>query len=219
MNTSNKYSKILTIALIVIILIIVGVLIFLAASSLRNKSVAERYTEEANEFEKVVTSRSSRTGNTNTTLNAIDPSQGDNKRYMDGYEIIGTIEIPKIDFKCVILDEVTKHSIEIGIGKMFTENGLNKPGNTVLYGHNRRDSNFFGRNDELVIGDKVYILDQEGTKLTYEIYHIEVISGTDTTYYINGETVPTVLLSTCTDDVNTTDNRLVILARAIDYNG
>ena len=44
-------------------------------------------------------------------------SNRNNKKYLEGYEILGTIEIPKTKLKCTILSEVTKRSIEIGVGK------------------------------------------------------------------------------------------------------
>lgn len=147
-------------------------------------------------------------------------SNNTSKKMMEDYEIIGSIEIPKIKLKCAILDEVTKRTIEIAVGKMYTVNGLNKPGNTVIYGHNYRNDLFFSRNDELVNGDKIYILDQEGTKLTYEIYNIFITTSTDTSFYGRTaemtENKAEVTLSTCTDDASETDRRLIIQAREID---
>ena len=106
----------------------------------------------------------------NSTLNAINATTiTNNKKYMEDYEILGTIEIPKVNLKCAILNEVTPRSIQIAVGQIYTANGLNKPGNTVIYGHNYRNNLFFSRNDELNNGDKIYILNQEGKKLTYDI--------------------------------------------------
>lgn len=137
---------------------------------------------------------------------------------MEDYNIIGEIEIPKVDLKCNILDEVTKRSIEIAVATMYTTDGLNKPGNTVIYGHNYRNTLFFSRNDELSIGDKVIITDYEqNQKIQYEIYDIFETTMTDTTFY-NRSSEETggkreVTLSTCTDDASETDRRLIILAR------
>ncbi len=36
---------------------------------------------------------------------------------------------------------------------------LNKPGNTVIAGHNYRNSRFFSNNKKLNIGDKIYVTD------------------------------------------------------------
>ena len=133
-------------------------------------------------------------------------------------DLVGTIEIPKTKLKCTILSEVTKRSIEIGVGKIYTTSGLNQPGTTVIYGHNYRNSLFFSKNKELTNGDKIYILDQTGTKLTYEVYNSFETTSTDTSFYTNTDTQgkAEIVLSTCTDDASTTDKRFIIQAREVD---
>ena len=194
---------------------------YLGYSAFSDKKTEETYTNAANEFEKAVTGRGKKTEMGNSTLNAINATTTtNNKKYMEDYEILGTIEIPKVNLKCAILNEVTPRSIQIAVGQIYTANGLNKPGNTVIYGHNYRNNLFFSRNDELNNGDKIYILNQEGTKLTYEIYNIFIATSTDTSFYIkssedtNGKAE--ITLSTCTDDASTTDRRLIVQAREID---
>ena len=136
---------------------------------------------------------------------------------MEGYNVIGTIEIPKVDLKCAILEEVTPRSIEIAVGMMYTTAGLNEPGNTVIYGHNYRNKLFFSRNDELQTGDEIRILDESGRKITYEIFNIFETTMTDTTFYTRTAEITNgkveVTLSTCTDDASETDRRLIIQAR------
>ena len=194
---------------------------YLGYSAFSDKKTEETYTNAANEFEKAVIGSGKKTEMGNSTLNAINATTTtNNKKYMEGYEILGTIEIPKVNLKCAILNEVTPRSIQIAVGQIYTANGLNKPGNTVIYGHNYRNNLFFSRNDELNNGDKIYILNQEGTKLTYEIYNIFIATSTDTSFYIkssedtNGKAE--ITLSTCTDDASTTDRRLIVQAREID---
>ena len=136
---------------------------------------------------------------------------------MEDYKIIGKLEIPKIDLKTNILDETTKRSLEIAVAKLYTTNGLNKPGNTVIYGHNYRNALFFSRNDELEKGDKIYITDEEGYRLKYTIYDKFRTSSTDTSFYVKTSEMTggkaEVTLSTCTDDASETDGRLIILAK------
>ncbi len=213
----DKKSKVMTIILIVIIIAIIAIMAYFGYTALSDKKVEDTYTNAANEFEKAVTANAKKAKGTNSTLNSInislDPSS---KKYMEGYEIIGTIEIPKVELKCAILNEVTPRSIEIAVGQMYTTSALNKPGNTVIYGHNYRNKLFFSRNDELSKGDSVYILDQEGNKLEYEIYNIFETSMTDTTFYNRTAEMTggkaEVTLSTCTDDAATTDRRLIVQA-------
>ncbi len=194
---------------------------YLGYSAFSDKKTEETYTNAANEFEKAVTGSGKKTEMGNSTLNAINATTTtNNKKYMEDYEILGTIEIPKVNLKCAILNEVTPRSIQIAVGQIYTANGLNKPGNTVIYGHNYRNNLFFSRNDELNNGDKIYILNQEGTKLTYEIYNIFIATSTDTSFYIKSSEDTAgkaeITLSTCTDDASTTDRRLIVQAREID---
>ena len=194
---------------------------YLGYSAFSDKKTEENYTNAANEFEKAVTGSGKKANMGNSTLNAINATvTNNNKRYMEDYEILGTIEIPKVNLKCAILNEVTPRAIQIAVGQIYTANGLNKPGNTVIYGHNYRNNLFFSRNDELNNGDKIYILDQEGIKITYEIYNIFITTSTDTSFYTrNSEDTggkAEITLATCTDDAETTDRRLIVQAREID---
>lgn len=194
---------------------------YLGYNAFSDKKTEENYTNAANEFEKAITGSGKKANSGNSTLNAINVTRSNSDRkMMEDYIIIGTIEIPKIKLKCAILNQVTKRSIEIAVGQIYTVNGLNKPGNTVIYGHNYRNDLFFSRNDELANGDKIYILDEEGTKLTYEIYNIFITTSTDTSFYARTaeetEGKAEITLSTCTDDASTTDRRLIIQAREID---
>ena len=100
---------------------------------------------------------------------------------------------------------------------MYSTSGLNKPGTTVLYGHNYRNSLLFSRNDELVNGDIVKVLDKEGNKVTYEIYGSQRTTSTDTSSYARTAEVTggvcELVLSTCTDDADKTDGRLLLFCK------
>ncbi len=214
----DKKSKALTIILVVIIVVIVGVLSYLGYVALKDKKVEDTYTQAANEFEKKVAGSPEKSKGSNSTLNSVNVSlDKSDRQQMEGYNIIGTIEIPKVDLKCAILEEVTPRSIEIAVGMMYTTAGLNEPGNTVIYGHNYRNKLFFSRNDELQTGDEIRILDESGRKITYEIFNIFETTMTDTTFYTRTAEITNgkveVTLSTCTDDASETDRRLIIQAR------
>lgn len=214
----DKKSKVLTIILVVIIVVIVGVLSYLGYVALKDKKVEDTYTQAANEFEKKVAGSPEKSKGSNSTLNSVNVSlDKSDRQQMEGYNVIGTIEIPKVDLKCAILEEVTPRSIEIAVGMMYTTAGLNEPGNTVIYGHNYRNKLFFSRNDELQTGDEIRILDESGRKITYEIFNIFETTMTDTTFYTRTAEITNgkveVTLSTCTDDASETDRRLIILAK------
>lgn len=219
----NKYSKALTIALIVIITGIVLTLGYIGYRILTEKKTEENYTNAANEFESAVLGGGTeKSGGSNSTLNTINSSGNTNsKKYMEDYEIKGTIEIPKISLKSAVLAETTPRSLEIAVSIMYPVNSdLNVPGtNVVIYGHNYRNKLFFSRIEELENGDKVYILDQEGKKVTYEVFDKFETTSTDTSFYpAVAEEIGDkceVTLSTCTDDASTTDRRTIIRAREI----
>ena len=214
----NKYSKVLTIVLVVVIVGILGTLAYLGYSILSEKNTKKAYTEAANEFEQTLGGSGGKSSGGDTKLNAINSTSNEKtKKYMEDYEIIGTIEIPKVDLKCAILNETTKRALEIAVAQIYTVSGLNEPGNTVIYGHNYRNSLFFSRNDELSNGDKIYILDQDGDKIQYEIFNIFETTSTDTSFYTRTSEDTggkcEITLSTCTDDASSTDRRLIIQAR------
>ena len=92
--------------------------------------------------------------------------------------------------------------------------GINKVGVTILQGHNYRNGLFFSNLSKLVNGDKVYITDASGEKVTYEVYKVFEAEESDASYY-NKDTngLREVALSTCTDDGGI--YRTVVLAKEV----
>ena len=127
-----------------------------------------------------------------------------------GYNMIGTIQIPKTKVKAPVVDKVTVKSISAAVGILYGP-GLNEVGNTVLVAHNYRNGTFFSNNKKLVIGDKIYITDATGRKIEYNVYNTYTTSDMDFSYATrdtNGKRE--ISLSTCTTDAS---KRLVIWAR------
>ena len=121
------------------------------------------------------------------------------------------MKIPAINFSYPVLEKVTKSSIETSVAFLCGP-GLNEAGNTVIIGHNYRNGLFFSNNKKLNIGDKIYIRDITGRKLTYNIYDKFEATPEDTSFYQRDTGgVAEVTLSTCTDDSSA---RIIILARA-----
>ena len=124
---------------------------------------------------------------------------------------MGTIEIPATGVKYPILERVTKSSIESAVAILYGA-GLNKEGNTVIVGHNYRNGQFFSNNKKLNNGDKVYITDTEGKKVSYTIYNKFETTPEDTSFYTrNTNGAREITLSTCTDDSKL---RIIIFAKA-----
>ena len=215
---NDKSSKAVTIALIVVIVGIVASLGYFGFQLLKEKNTKDDYTNAANEFEEmVISSKGNAKKDGNFNMTTIDTPYKKSKKYMDGYEIIGTIEIPKTGLKSAILNETTTRSLQLAITFFYSTGGLNKPGNTVLYGHNYRNSLFFSKNDQLVKGDIVRVLDSEGNRVIYEVYDSRYVTSTDTSFYSKTADqtggLCELTLSTCTDDVDKTDRRLVVFCK------
>lgn len=129
-----------------------------------------------------------------------------------GFKMVGYIEIPKTDVELPILEEATKTAMETSVC-VLTGVGLNKPGVTVISGHNYRNGLFFSNNSKLSVGDKIYITDKDGDTVTYEIYKKYQTTPEDASYTTvdtNGK--KEIVLTTCTDD---SSHRIIICAREV----
>lgn len=143
--------------------------------------------------------------NTNTS------SGGSSGQKYKNFTILGQIEIPKTKVNYPVLAEVSPKALSVSVAQLYGP-GLNKPGNTIIIGHNNRNGLFFSNNKKLAIGDKIYITDLSGNKLEYTIYNKYETTDTDTEYMTretNGATE--ISLSTCTDD---NARRIIIWAKA-----
>lgn len=222
-------SKVIGILIGVVIVIVVGILGFAGYTVLKkpSKATTTNQAEEKSSSKELGGTSGKAEGLGNITVDIPDRTNNSNtlttntttrkKEYMEDYEIIGTIEIPKTGLKCNILDETTPRSLELAVTKVYTTSGLNQGGNTVIYGHNYRNSLFFSKNNLLQKGDKIYITDADKNKVIYEVYNTFETTSSDTTFYVKSandtEGKREITLSTCTDDASSTDRRLIVQAR------
>ena len=233
----SKYSKLLTTLLIVGIIVIVLAFViaafFILRSSRTNREAGSAVSEwEVNEEEYssyVPNSDKNRNTTTDVSTNVEIPvseipsvtnsttntvaggSSTKNRKMYKGFPTIGTIEIPAINLSYPVLlggDKAMEVSI-IVYDPNQTE--LNITGNVTLAGHNYRDGRFFANNKKLVEGDKIYITDENGRKVTYVVYKIYTTTPEDSSHLDRDtEGKREITLSTCTDD---TQSRLIIWAR------
>ena len=221
-----KYSKFLTILLVVIIIAIVGLIGYLGFSYYKNyssKSDADKFVssfvEEANQTEIKPTENNTDEGISNEILTANTGSTSSSKEVpmYKGYEILGTIEIPKTNVNYpVYKPPISTAHLELSVGVLCPLNKqLNTEGNIVIIGHNFRNGTFFSDNKKLANGDKIYITDLDGNKVTYEIYNTFVTSKDDIEFYNRDtEGAKEITLSTCADD--DTDQRVIVEAKAVE---
>ena len=236
---SSKYSNILTMVLIVIIVAIVGICFYYGYDYYTQEIGEEQTQKVVEEFKNTTSNKKvvvnnkvkNETKAENITLDElienstpsvqepeveepeiVEPEiEEPEKQYLAGYEVVGTINIPKTGIEYPILSEVTKKSLETSVAILYGP-GVNQEGNTVIVGHNYRNKRFFSNNDKLTNGDTVILTDVYGQTVTYAIYNMYYTSPADADYMLR-EVEPGVReisLSTCNDD---SSQRLIIWAR------
>lgn len=216
----SKYNKLLTIVLVIVIIAIIGLLVFWGIEVFQKNSITNETAEFVDSYQGDDQTPDDETQNSdNDGSNPLDKIEESNttgsskrtKKTYKGYVVNGTMEIPKINFKYPVLEEFNKKSLETSVVILYGA-GLNQPGNTVIIGHNYRNGVFFSNNKKLNNGDKIYVTDYTGKKVSYTIYNKFETTPEDTSFYqrdTNGN--PEITLSTCTDDSSA---RLIIFAKA-----
>lgn len=215
----SKYNKLLTAILIIVVIAIIGLLGFLGYDYYQKYFVTKETAEFVDSYQDddAVPEDNESDGSSDALDGIEEANTGNNgngsktKKTYKGYVVNGTMEIPKTNFKYPVLEKVSKKSIETSVAILYGS-GLNQSGNTVIIGHNYRNGLFFSNNKKLNNGDKIYITDYEGKKITYTIYNKFETTPEDTSFYqrdTNGKAE--ITLSTCTDDSSA---RLIIFARA-----
>ncbi len=145
------------------------------------------------------------------------------KAYLGKFEIKGEIYIPKTNCNYVILNSVSPEALSKSVGILdvvsnqevngVVNKDLNVLGtNAFILGHNYLNGQFFSNNDKLSIGDKIYITDQMGTKITYTIYDRFYTTSDDASFMLRDVDPNTreITLQTCNDN---STQRLIIFAK------
>lgn len=231
---NSKYSKVLTIILILAIVVIVELLIFVGIDWYKAYSTAKDTQNSLGQFNSYIENQNngqSDDGIANSdNINRIpdsdnniieepgnniveEPSDNTNNSgglTYKGMKVAGVIEIPKTKVKYNVLDDPSAKAMEVGITIIYGP-GLNQTGNTVLAGHNYRKGTFFSNNNKLSSGDKIYITDLSGKKVSYTIYKKYKTDPNDFSYATrNTNGKREISLTTCTDDSSA---RIIIWAK------
>lgn len=145
------------------------------------------------------------TGKKNTSSN----NGGTTNKY-EGYTMLGTIEISKINLKTPILKELSTDSLKKATILIY--GNLNE--NAVIIGHNNRNGTFFSNLKKLSNGDIIRITDSTGEQVNYAVYSKFEATPDDTSFYQrNTNGLREISLSTCTDNDDT--KRIIVLAREV----
>lgn len=129
---------------------------------------------------------------------------------IDGYKVIGIINIPKINIEYPILEKTNKESLKLSITKFWGEK-INQKGNVVLAGHNNLNKTMFGKINQLEKGDIIELTDSQMVTVKYQVFDKNVIDPNDITCISPvDENAREVTLITCT---NRDKDRLIVKAR------
>lgn len=230
---NSKYNKLLTGLLVVAIVAILGILIYVGIDWYKAYTTGGDINDGVDQFDGYVNNTiANKPSNNeeNNVVNLINPdinvnntvtntnNGGSNgggttssKPKYKGFNMIGKIEIPKTKLNCPVLETATDSAIEVAV-TVISGPGINEVGNTVIIGHNYRNGTFFSNNKKLELGDKIYLTDLSGRKVTYTITKKYNTSTEDADYMIRDtKGKREISLSTCTDD---SKQRLIIWAEA-----
>ncbi len=122
------------------------------------------------------------------------------------YKIIATVQIPKINIQYTVVQGETGSLAETEAllkSSPVKYHGYdpNEVGNFCIVGHNYRNSKFFSKVPNLVVGDIVKLTDLTGRTIDYEVYDKHTVDQNDTrdTTQLTGGRKEVTLI-TCTND-------------------
>ncbi len=150
--------------------------------------------------------------NINTDTREINEENKQELIKVDGYDVEGIIEIPKINIKYPIVSTTSDEAMKVAITKFWGTN-INDIGNYTMAGHNYKNGTMFGKTKYLEIGDKIKMTDLNLNTVEYEIFKIYTIDPDDVTCIESVEpNTREITLITCT---NGHKNRLITKAREL----
>ena len=160
--------------------------------------------EDYSEIENLVSS----SGTSGTTNVATANEQAEWKTSAAGYKykIIATVEAPKINLQYTVVQGETgsleeTDSLLKSSPVKYHGGDPNEVGNFCIVGHNYRNSKFFSKVPNLVVGDTVKLTDLTGRTINYEVYDKHTVDPndtSDTTQLTGGR--KEITLITCTND-------------------
>lgn len=208
MFNNSKYGNLLTVILVIAIVAIIGIIGFIGYNIYKKYYIEKGAEEAVAQFEDLVGDGNSVDDNSTTNndeINGINDEEesttsAKGKTTYKGFNVVATIQIPKINLKYPVLEKVTKKSLETSVAWLYGP-GINEIGNNVIIGHNYRNGTMFSDVKKLENGDAIYITDLSGRKVKYIVYKIYRTSGDDASYMTrNTKGKREISLSTCTDD-------------------
>lgn len=132
--------------------------------------------------------------------------------YLQYQNIIGIIEIQKLDITFPVVQGTTRDNIRVAVGHMTNTKGIGEKGNCVLAAHRGGVfGEFFKNIHKLENGDQVKVMDASGKEYLYEVYEQFVIEPTDFSVCEDIGDETTLTLLSCE---NNGEKRLIVRCKA-----
>ena len=90
---------------------------------------------------------------------------------IEGFEVIGMLEISKINLSTYIIAETNEETLKKSVTKLCGPN-INEAGNFCILGHNYNKTTMFGNLKKLEINDTAILTNMYGQKVEYIVYDI-----------------------------------------------
>lgn len=190
---NNKHKYIYLIQLVVSIIISIIICIFIIIKYKKNESLEE--------VSKVL----------NKTVNLSSMYETNKLEVTNKY--FGKLIIEKINLEYVIFNTFDENLLKIAPCRFYGPNNINQNGNICIAGHNYNDDRFFGRLDDLELGDKIMMMDFNGDTKEYIVYNIFETDEDDVSILKANKNYELTLL-TCN---NANKKRIIIKSFAKEY--
>ncbi len=185
------------IKIICILLITIIFIAFIVIKIINNNQMESTPTYEEQEEINVENNKIGSIETNITTNNKVE-RKIDFPTELEGTEVIGKVEIPKINLVTYILAETSKETLNKSVTKLCGPK-INGVGNLCITGHNYNNKNMFKDLKKLNKGDSIFITDMKGNKIEYLVYDIYKVYPKETeclSQETNGERQITLI--TCT---------------------
>ncbi|CEG29178.1 class D sortase [Bacillus sp. B-jedd] len=157
--------------------------------------------------EMVISSQSYSSGITTKSDKASRPAPQDG-------QMLGTIEIKRINIRLPILEGATQKSMKTGAGHLAGTPYPGQPGNSAIAAHRSRAfGKMFNRLGEVKVGDIIVVKDRNNT-YKYKVYERLIVTPDDTAVLKGNGQDSLLTLITC-DPVDTATHRLIIHAKMV----
>ncbi len=137
-----------------------------------------------------------------------DHNADDDLLKIEGIDVIGVMEIPKIDLKVAVAEGTDKQTLKKAVGHFEGTAMPGEIGNFAVAGHRSYTYNeFFNRLDEMEIGDEIRVKTTKG-EFVYEVTDIFVVEPHEV-WVLDPTPEATITLVTCTP-IRVATHRLIV---------